>query len=104
MTVQVPLRDKKMVVWNFMEELWSKHQIAVSNRQLPVFSLSDFNSIGLFEDYLPVVGVEYSRTDSVILQALHEYQQRGYYEIQGNTVSLTKYGLELCQKSHHDWD
>jgi hypothetical protein len=104
MSVLIPLRDKKMVIWNFMEELWSKHQIAISNRQLPVFPLSDFNSIGLFENYLPVVGVEYSRTDSVILQALHEYQQRGYYKIKGDIVTLTENGLEQCQKSHHDWD
>jgi hypothetical protein len=99
----VPIRDKKMIVWNFMEELWSKHKQAMLNGQQPRFHLDEFRYIDVFEKYLPIVGIENSQTDNVILDTLHQYEQRGLYRIENNLVSLTEKGVDECQKSIHDW-
>jgi hypothetical protein len=100
----VPIRDKKMIIWNFMEELWSKHNLAILNEQQPRFHLDEFRYIDVFEKYLPVVGIEDSQTDNVILDTLGRYEERGFYRIENNVVSLTDKGLYECQKSIHDWD
>lgn len=99
-----PLRDKKMIIWNFMEELWSKHKQATINGEDPRFHLVEFRNIDVFEKYLPIVGIESSRTDSVILDALYRFEQRGLYKIENNIVSLTEKGVNECRKSIHDWD
>jgi hypothetical protein len=104
LVLAVPIRDKKMIIWNFMEELWSKHMQATSNGQDPRFHLAEFRYIDVFEKYLPIVGIESSRTDSVILDALSGFEERGLYKIENNIVSLTEKGLHECRKSIHDWD
>jgi hypothetical protein len=93
-----------MIIWNFMEELWSKHKQAMLNEQHPKFHLNEFRYIDIFEKYLPIVGIENSQTDNVILDTLDRYKQRGFYRIENNVVSLTEKGLNECQKSIHDWD
>jgi hypothetical protein len=103
MSLLVPIRDKKMIIWNFMEELWSKYQLAIKNGQEPVFPLQEFRSVGLFENYLPVVGVEYHGAGSVILETLRDYEKYGYYKIRDDLVTLARDGLEQCKKSQHDW-
>jgi hypothetical protein len=92
-----------MIIWNFMEELWSKYQIAIKNGQQPIFLLHNFDFIRLFENYLPLVGVQHSGADNVILQALHDYEQKNYFKFKGALVTLTDNGLEQCEKSNHDW-
>lgn len=41
-SITVPIRDKKMIIWNFMEELWRKHQEATNDGRKPTFHLNEF--------------------------------------------------------------
>ncbi|MGG6460573.1 MAG: hypothetical protein ACM3JQ_04005 [Candidatus Eiseniibacteriota bacterium] len=66
-----------MIIWNFMEELCRKHKDAISNGRQPSFNLAYFEKINLFEGYVSRAGVIGSNTDSVILDALLEFEQRG---------------------------
>ena len=87
-----------------MEELWRKYQDTTKDGRQPTFNLNEFTYIDVFEKYLPIVGIKESKTDSFILDALLEYELRGYYRIENNIVSLTERGLAECRKSVHDWD
>lgn len=102
-SITVPVRDKKMIIWNFMEELWRKYQDATNDGRQPVFHLNEFRDFDMFEKYLPIVGVKGSETDGVILDTLIEYEQRGFYRIENNIVGLTERGLAECRKPVHDW-
>lgn len=102
--VTVPVRDKKMIIWNFMEELWRKHQEATNDGRQPTFHFNEFKYIHLFERYLPRVGIKESKVDGVVLDTLLEYEQRGYYIIENNFVSMTEKGVAECRKPVHDWD
>ncbi len=102
-SITVPVRDKKMIIWNFMEELWRKYQEATNDGRQPAFHLNEFKDFDMFEKYLPIVGIKESKTDSVILDTLLKYKQRGYYRIENNIVSLTERGLAECRKPIHDW-
>ncbi|MGA8914739.1 MAG: hypothetical protein WB474_01990 [Nitrososphaeraceae archaeon] len=51
-------RDKKIIIWNFMEELWEKYQNAVENKLDTQFKFMDFYNIGLLCQYLKKRGVE----------------------------------------------
>ena len=103
-SITIPLRDKKMIIWNFMEELWRKYQGATNDGRQPIFHLNEFKDFDTFEKYLPIIGIKESKADSVILDTLLKYEQRGYYRIENNIVSLTERGLAECRKSVHDWD
>jgi hypothetical protein len=97
-------RDKKLIIWNFMEELWENYQNAIENKLDTQFKFLDFYNIGLLTQYLKVVGVETS-PDKVVVDTLKEYAKKtGYIDIKDNTVRLTKKGLDECQKPKHDWD
>lgn len=87
-----------------MEELWGKHQNATNDGRQPTFHLSEFRDFDVFEKYLPIVGVRESKTDNVIFDTLLEYEQRGYYRVENNIVSLTERGLAKCRKPNHNWD
>jgi hypothetical protein len=102
--VTVPMRDKKMIIWNFMEELWRKHQEATKDGRQPTFHINEFKNIYLFETYLPGLGMQESKADSIVLDTLLEYEQRGYYRIENNLVGLTEKGLAKYNKPVHDWD
>jgi hypothetical protein len=41
--VSIPVRDKQMIIWNFMEELWRRHQEATNDGRQPTFHLKEFN-------------------------------------------------------------
>jgi hypothetical protein len=41
-SVTVSDRDKKIIIWNFMEELWENHQNAVKNKLDTEFKFMDF--------------------------------------------------------------
>jgi len=86
-----------MIIWNFMEELWRKYQDTTKDGRQPTFHLNEFTYTDVFEKYLPIVGIKESKTDSIILDALLEYEQRGY-----NIVSITERRLAECRKSVHD--
>ena len=100
----LPVRDKKMMIWNFMEELCRRSQNAINEGTHPSFNLSEFDYINLFEGYLTSEGLISSNTDSVILDTLLEYEKRGHYKIENDMVTLTQEGLAACQNPVHDWD
>jgi hypothetical protein len=102
-SLTVPIRDKKMIIWNFMEELKRKYKNAKMNGLQTKFDLNDFYYMDVFEKYLPIVGIEESRTDNLILDALREYEKRGYFKIEGESVMLTESGIKKCQEPHHNW-
>jgi hypothetical protein len=96
-------RDKKMIIWNFMEELCKKHTEAISDGRQPTFNLAEFEKINLFEGYVSRAGVIGSNSDSAILDAILEYEQKGYYKIEDDMVNLTASGIAECRKPDHDW-
>jgi hypothetical protein len=97
-------RDKKLIIWNFMEELWENYKNAIENKLDTQFKFLDFYNIGLLTQYLKEEGVETS-PDKVVVDTLKEYAKKtGYIDIKDNTVRLTKKGLDECHKPKHDWD
>jgi len=97
-------RDKKLIIWNFMEELWENYQNAIENKLDTRFKFLDFYNIVLLTQYLKEEGVETS-PDKVVVDTLKEYAKKtGYIDIKDNTVRLTKKGLDECHKPKHDWD
>jgi hypothetical protein len=102
-SVTAPNRDKKLIIWNFMEELWENHQNAVENKVDTQFKFMDFYNVGLLSQYLRETGVD-GLPDKIVVDTLEEYaNETGYIKIKGNTVELTKKGLIECQKPRHDW-
>lgn len=102
--VMVSNRDKKLIIWNFMKELWENYQNAIENKLDTQFKFMDFYNVGLLTRYLKEEGVE-SSPDKVVVDTLKEYAKKtGYIDIKDNTVRLTKKGLDECQKPKHDWD
>jgi len=87
-----------------MEELWRKYQGATNDGRQPIFHLNEFKDFDMFEKYLPIIGMKESKADSDILDTLLKYEQRGYFRIENNIVSLTERGLAECRKSVHGWD
>ncbi|HEY7108230.1 MAG TPA: hypothetical protein VH415_02260 [Nitrososphaeraceae archaeon] len=88
------VRDKKILIWNFMEELVDRHQQALTTRQ--VFDVQSFKATRL-----PIL----KQTDQFLLRVLGEYgETKGYFSIQGNTVSLTDKGIACTERLRHDWD
>ncbi len=102
--VTAPNRDKKLIIWNFMEELWENHQNAVKNKLGTEFKFIDFYNVGLLSQYLRETGID-GLPDKIVVDTLKEYaNETGYIKIKGNTVELTKKGLIECQKPKHEWD
>jgi len=102
--VMVSNRDKKLIIWNFMEELWENYQYAIENKIDTQFKFMDFYNLGVLTRYLKQEGVEIS-PDKVVMDTLKEYSKKtGYINIKDNTVRLTDKGLVECQKPNHDWD
>jgi hypothetical protein len=80
-----------------------KHNESINDGRQPTFHLTDFENIKSFERYVSRAGLIASNTDSTILDALLEYEQRGYYKIENDVVNLTDNGLAECRKPVHDW-
>ena len=103
-SVTAPNRDKKLIIWNFMEELWENYQNAVENKLDTEFKIMDFYNVGLLSQYLRETGVD-GLPDKIVVDTLKEYaNETGYIKIKGNTVELTKKGLIECEKPKHEWD
>jgi len=80
-------RDKKLIIWNFMEELWENYQNAIENKLDTQFKFLDFYNIGLLTQYLKEEGVETS-PDKVVVDTLKEYAKKtGYIDIKDSTVN-----------------
>ena len=102
--VTVSNRDKKLIIWNFMEELWENYQNAIENKLDTQFKFMDFYNVGLLTRYLEEEGFEAS-PDKVVVDTLKEYAKKtGYIDIEDNKVRLTRKGLDECQKPKHGWD
>ena len=103
-SVRAPNRDKKLIIWNFMEELWENHQNAVENKLDTQFKFMDFYNVGLLSQFLSKSGVDGSPGE-IVTDTLKEYaRETGYITITGNLVKFTKKGLIECQKPKHEWD
>ena len=101
--VTVSNRDRKLVFWNFTEELCDYYQFAVENKIDAQFKFREFNSITLLTNFIKKEGIEAS-PNLVVVETLKYYaKESGYIKIQGDLVSLTEKGLEECNKPHHDW-
>jgi len=73
----------------------------------PEFNLKDFYNIGLFNKYLSRIGLRTSsvRIAILVLDTLSEYaKKKGFLEIEGNIVRLTRKGLIETSKLFRDWD
>jgi hypothetical protein len=97
-------RDKKMIFANFMEELCRKYKNAVELGLSTKFVLNDFYNTDVFEKYLPRVGIRKPETENLIIEALQEYEKRGFYKIEENNIVIRKKGIEECQNEIHNWD
>ncbi len=103
--VTISNRDKKMIIWNFMEELCDKHQGASENNNATYFNFNDFYNIGLFNKYLSRIDVNGSYSETVVLDTLRRYaEKKGFIKIEEDVVRLTEKGLDECQESTRDWD
>lgn len=105
--VTITNRDKKMMIWNFMEELCDKYQNARENNLPTGFILKEFYSMNLFSKFLLRLGVCVDRaaSDSSVFDTLRKYRDSKHLiEIEGDWVTLTEKGLIECQNSSRDWD
>jgi hypothetical protein len=90
-------RDKKFLIWNFMEELLGKYHEASRKKASMTFELQDFESVKL-----PI----FTLHDRFMLETLREYERKKkFFQIHDDTaVILTNNGLICAQKVPHDWD
>lgn len=103
-SVTAPNRDKKLIIWNFMEELWENHQNAIENKLDTEFKIMDFYNVGLLSQYLKETGVD-GLPDKIVVDTLKVYEnETGNIEIKDNMVMLTKKGLIECEKPKHEWN
>jgi hypothetical protein len=97
-------RDKKIIICNFMEELWENHQNAEKNKLDTEFKFMDFYNVGLLTQYLKKTGVD-GLPEKIVADTLKEYgNETGNMEVKDSIVNLTKKGLIECQKPKHNWD
>lgn len=88
--------DKRTIIWNFMEELWENYLNALEYNLPTKFNFMDFFNFGILKD-------GFSENDKI--SVTKEYaKEKGYINITGTKVSVTKKGLEEFQKDTHDWD
>lgn len=88
--------DRKTIVWNFMEELLENYLNAVENNLQTKFTFMDFFYFGTLKD-------GYSEDDKISI--IKQYaKEKGYINITGDQVLVTKKGLKEFQKDIHDWD
>jgi hypothetical protein len=103
--ITITNRDKKMIIWNFMEELWNKDKNAVGNGLPTRFYLKDFNFVRTLDKFLCRNGVRESLTDTIIWEIIKDYAlDKRYFEMSESSVILTSEGIIECQKPVHDWD
>jgi signal-transduction protein with cAMP-binding, CBS, and nucleotidyltransferase domain len=90
------VRNKKFLIWNFMEELCDMYDTASKKRSPTVFNIRDFKSTRL-----PI----FTLGEPFIFQTLKEYEQdKGFVRIRGGTVTPTSKGLLKAKEARHDWD
>jgi hypothetical protein len=79
-----------------MEELLENYLNAVENNLQTKFTFMDFFYFGTLKD-------GYSEDDKISI--IKQYaKEKGYINITGDQVSVTKKGLKEFQKDTHNWD
>jgi hypothetical protein len=79
-----------------MEELLENYLNAVENNLQTKFTFMDFFYFGTLKD-------GYSEDDKISI--IKQYaKEKGYINITGDQVSVTKKGLKEFQKHTHNWD
>lgn len=90
------VRNKKILIWNFLEELVKKYDKACSNGGSTVFKIGDFESIRL-----PI----FSMDEPLIFETLTEYERSsGFIRIHDGFVALTSKGVSQAKEGRKDWD
>lgn len=90
------VRNKKLLIWNFMEELLKKYDKASRRGGSTVFKIRDFESIKL-----PI----FSMDEPFIFETLKEYERsRGFIRIHDGFVALTSKGVSQAKEGRKDWD
>lgn len=93
---EISIRNKKFLIWNFMDELCDKYKVARSNHVPTVFNIQDFKSFNL-----PI----FSQNKSFIFETLKEYERaKGFIKINDYNVAATTKGLLRLKLAQHDWD
>jgi signal-transduction protein with cAMP-binding, CBS, and nucleotidyltransferase domain len=88
------VRNKKFLIWNFMNELSDMYDQACRTGSPTVFKIRDFKSTRL-----PVF------TLGFVFQTLKEYEKaKGFIRIRGDTVTPTSKGLLKARETRKDWD
>ena len=94
--VGISERQKRMIIWNFMEELLENYQNANENKLSRVFNFTDFFNFGLLSN-------GFSEDEKIAV--IKEYaKENGYIKIKGDTVTLTDKGICEARKPIHNWD
>lgn len=90
------VRDKKILIWNFMKELCDMYDQASKKSTPTVFKIRDFKSARL-----PI----FTLGEQFIFDTLTEYEKaKGYIRIRGDTVTPTSKGLVKARQTPEDWD
>ncbi|HVE37652.1 MAG TPA: hypothetical protein VNA18_05610 [Nitrososphaeraceae archaeon] len=93
---RVSEKDRKTIIWNFMEELWENYVNARENSLSTTFNLLVFFNFGILKDGF---------TENDKLSVIKVYaKEKGFIKIVGTEVHITKKGLKEFQKDIHDWD
>lgn len=83
-------RNKKFLIWNFMNELCDKYKEARSKHVPTVFKIQDFKLFNI---------------PSFIFETLKEYERaKGFIKINDDNVAPTTKGLLRLMLAQHDWD
>jgi hypothetical protein len=94
--VDVPEKQRKLIIWNFMEELLENYQNATENNLPLIFNIKDFFSFGLLKDGFS----EHDKLNVVKTYA----KESGFIKFKDNKITLTKKGQSEAKKSRHSWD
>ena len=90
------VRNKKFLIWNFLEELLKKYDKACRKGGSTVFKIRDFESTKL-----PI----FSMDEPFIFETLKEYERsRGFIRIHDAFVALTSKGVSQAKEGRKDWD
>jgi hypothetical protein len=90
------VRDKKLLIWNFMEELLKKYDKASRSGGSTIFKIRDFESIKL-----PI----FSMDEPFMFETIKEYERsRGFVRIHDGFVALTSKGVSQAKEGRKEWD
>ena len=90
------VRDKKLLIWNFMEELLDNYDNACRKGGSTIFKIGDFESTRL-----PI----FNKDEPFIFETLKEYERSSrFIKIHDGFVTLTSKGMSQAKKGLKDWN